>query len=222
MSIRIHPSILAADFANFERELQRIGTADAAHVDIMDAHFVPNLTFGIPMVERLAEVSPIPLDAHLMIDDPDRWAADYARAGAASVTFHLEAAADPIATARSIRAAGARAGVALKPGTAADAVLAELAEFDLILVMTVEPGFGGQSFMAETMPKLRQVATTVAEHGSSTLIQVDGGITTETIVQAAAHGANTFVAGSSVFRSSDPAEAIAELRAVAERSVRSL
>jgi ribulose-phosphate 3-epimerase len=222
VSIRIHPSILAADFANFERELQRIGTADAAHVDIMDAHFVPNLTFGIPMVERLAEVSPIPLDAHLMIDDPDRWAADYARAGAASVTFHLEAAADPIATARSIRAAGGRAGVALKPGTAAEGVLAELEEFDLILVMTVEPGFGGQSFMADTMPKLRQIADAVAESGSSTLIQVDGGITTETIVTAATNGADTFVAGSSVFRSSDPAQAIDELRKVAERAVRSL
>ncbi|MET0590257.1 MAG: ribulose-phosphate 3-epimerase [Naasia sp.] len=221
MSIRIHPSILAADFANFERELRRIATADAAHVDVMDAHFVPNMTFGLPMVERLAEVSPVPLDVHLMIDDPDRWAADYARAGAASVTFHVEAAADPIATARAIRAAGARAGVALKPGTDPDLVLAELAEFDMILVMTVEPGFGGQEFMADTMPKLRRVSDAVAATGAAVRIQVDGGITTETAVDAARHGADTFVAGSSVFRSEDPADAIAQLRRVAERAARS-
>ncbi|WP_246854264.1 ribulose-phosphate 3-epimerase [Naasia sp. SYSU D00057] len=211
----IHPSILAADFANLERELHRIAAADLVHVDVMDAHFVPNLTLGLPVVQRLAEVSPIPLDAHLMIEDPDRWAPDYAAAGASSVTFHVEAAKDPVATARAIRARGARAGLALKPGTPAEPWLERLDEFDLILVMTVEPGFGGQQFMPEVMPKLRQVADAAAAHGRDLRIQVDGGISTTTIGTAAAHGANTFVAGSSVFRSDDPARAIRALRKAA-------
>nr|WP_210505673.1 ribulose-phosphate 3-epimerase [Naasia sp. SYSU D00057] len=215
MSLTIHPSILAADFANLERELHRIAAADLVHVDVMDAHFVPNLTLGLPVVQRLAEVSPIPLDAHLMIEDPDRWAPDYAAAGASSVTFHVEAAKDPVATARAIRARGARAGLALKPGTPAEPWLERLDEFDLILVMTVEPGFGGQQFMPEVMPKLRQVADAAAAHGRDLRIQVDGGISTTTIGTAAAHGANTFVAGSSVFRSDDPARAIRALRKAA-------
>jgi len=213
--LTIHPSILAADFANLERELQRIAAADLVHVDVMDAHFVPNLTLGLPVVQRLAEVSPIPLDAHLMIEDPDRWAPDYAAAGASSVTFHVEAAKDPVATARAIRARGARAGLALKPGTPAEPWLERLDEFDLILVMTVEPGFGGQQFMPEVMPKLRQVAEAAAAHGRDLRIQVDGGVSTTTIGTAAAHGANTFVAGSSVFRSEDPARAIRALRKAA-------
>ena len=215
MSLTIHPSILAADFANLERELHRIAAADLVHVDVMDAHFVPNLTLGLPVVQRLAEVSPIPLDAHLMIEDPDRWAPDYAAAGASSVTFHVEAAKDPVATARAIRARGARAGLALKPGTPAEPWLERLDEFDLILVMTVEPGFGGQQFMPEVMPKLRQVAEAAAAHGRDLRIQVDGGVSTTTIGTAAAHGANTFVAGSSVFRSEDPARAIRALRKAA-------
>ena len=209
----IHPSILAADFANLERELQRIAAADLVHVDVMDNHFVPNLTIGLPVVERLAAVSPIPIDAHLMIDDADRWAPDYASAGAASVTFHVEAASDPIATARAIRARGARVGLALKPGTPADPWLDRLDEFDMILVMTVEPGFGGQSFMESTMPKLAQLAAAVERSGRDVRLQVDGGISTSTIRIAAANGADTFVAGSSVFAAADPAEAIATLRA---------
>ncbi|GGI47124.1 ribulose-phosphate 3-epimerase [Agromyces flavus] len=200
MPMRINPSILAADFANLERELGRISSADLVHVDIMDNHFVPNLTFGLPMVERLQEVSPIPLDVHLMIDDPDRWAPGYAEAGAASVTFHVEAARDPIALARRLRDIGARAGIALKPGTPVDPYLDVLHEFDQVLVMTVEPGFGGQSFMPETMPKLRRVADAVTDAGLDVWLQVDGGISVDTIGVAAEAGANTFVAGSAVFR----------------------
>lgn len=215
MVTRINPSILAADFANLEREFGRIGTADLAHVDVMDNHFVPNLTLGLPVVERLLQVSPIPLDIHLMIDDPDRWAPAYAEAGAFSVTFHAEAAADAVGLARRLRSIGARAGLALKPGTPVEPCLELLAEFDQVLVMTVEPGFGGQSFMPATMPKLALLADAVRANGLDVWLQVDGGITEDTIVQAAQAGANTFVAGSSVFNG-DPAEQIARLRAAAE------
>ena len=211
MSTRINPSILAADFANLERELGRIRSADLVHVDIMDNHFVPNLTFGLPMVERLQQVTPIPLDVHLMIEDPDRWAPGYAEAGAASVTFHAEAAHDPIALARRLRGIGARAGIALKPGTPVDGFLDVLHEFDQVLVMTVEPGFGGQSFMPETMPKLRRVADAVADSGLDVWLQVDGGLAAATIGMAAEAGANTFVAGSAVFRGV-PEDQIALLR----------
>jgi ribulose-phosphate 3-epimerase len=214
VTVRINPSILAADFANFERELGRIATADLVHVDIMDNHFVPNLTFGLTMTERLQELSTIPLDVHLMIDDPDRWAPGYAEAGAYSVTFHAEAAADAVALARRLRDIGSRAGIALKPGTPVEPYLELLPEFDQVLVMTVEPGFGGQSFMESTMPKLRLLRERVASTGLDVWLQVDGGITAETIVVAAEAGADTFVAGSSVFRG-DPAENIATLRAAA-------
>jgi ribulose-phosphate 3-epimerase len=215
MTTRINPSILAADFANFERELGRISSADLVHVDIMDNHFVPNLTFGLPMVERLQQVSPIPLDVHLMIDDPDRWAPGYAEAGAFSVTFHVEAAADPVGLARRLRQLGARAGIALKPGTDIEPYLDLLPEFDQVLVMTVEPGFGGQSFMPETMPKLRRVADAVRAAGLDVWLQVDGGITADTIGIAADAGADTFVAGSAVFGAEVPADRIASLREAA-------
>jgi ribulose-phosphate 3-epimerase len=212
MATRINPSILAADFVNLEHDLSRIASADLVHVDVMDNHFVPNLTFGPQMVSRIQDVSPIPLDVHLMIDDPDRWAPGYAELGAYSVTFHAEAAADPVALARRLRAIGARAGIALKPGTPADGFLELLTEFDQVLVMTVEPGFGGQSFMTETMPKLRSLREAVEGRGLDVWLQVDGGVTEETIVVAADNGADTFVAGSSVFRG-EPAERIAGLRA---------
>ena len=211
MSTRINPSILAADFANLERELGRIRSADLVHVDIMDNPVVPNLTFGLPMVERLQQVTPIPLDVHLLIEDPDRWAPGYAEAGAASVTFHVEAAHDPIALARRLRDIGSRAGIALTPGTPVDGFLEVLHEFDQVLVMTVEPGFGGQSFMPETMPKLRRVADAVADSGLDVWLQVDGGIAADTIGMAAEAGANTFVAGSAVFRGV-PEDQIALLR----------
>jgi len=214
MTTRINPSILAADFANIEHELARIATADLVHVDVMDNHFVPNLTFGPQMVERIQATSPIPLDVHLMIDDPDRWAPAYAELGAASVTFHVEAATDVVATARRLREIGARAGIALKPGTEAEPFLDVLHEFDQVLVMTVEPGFGGQSFMPETMPKLRRVADAVRARGLDVWLQVDGGVTVDTIGIAAEAGADTFVAGSAVFRGV-PEDQIAALRAAA-------
>ena len=154
----IHPSILSADFSHLAEELQRISGADAAHVDVMDNHFVPNLTLGLPAVERLQAVSPIPLDLHLMIDDPDRWAPAYAEAGCASVTFHAEAAAAPVKLARELRAAGAKAGLAVRPATPVEPYLDLLAELDMLLIMTVEPGFGGQKFLDVTLPKLRRAA----------------------------------------------------------------
>jgi len=209
---RINPSILAADFANMQAELARIATADFAHVDVMDNHFVPNLTFGPQMVERIQATSPIPLDVHLMISDPDRWAPGYAELGAASVTFHLEAAADPVALARRLRAIGSRAGVAIKPGTAGEPLYDILDEFDQILVMTVEPGFGGQGFMPETMPKLRALHDEARRRGSDVWLQVDGGISDATIAQAAAAGADTFVAGSAVYGAADIEAAVIGLR----------
>ncbi|MCC2028995.1 ribulose-phosphate 3-epimerase [Microbacterium sp. YMB-B2] len=209
---RINPSVLSADFVNMQRDLARIATADFAHVDVMDNHFVPNLTFGPQMVERMQATSPIPLDVHLMITDPDHWAPGYAELGAASVTFHLEAAAEPVALARRLRSIGARAGVAIKPGTAGESLYEILDEFDQVLVMTVEPGFGGQSFMPETMPKLRALVDEARRRGSSTWFQVDGGLSDATISQAAEAGADTFVAGSAVYGADDIEAAVTRLR----------
>jgi ribulose-phosphate 3-epimerase len=216
MTVRINPSILSADFANLEAELGSVTTADLVHVDIMDNHFVPNLTFGLPVVERLQQVTPKPLDIHLMIEDPDRWAPGYAEAGAYSVTFHAEAARDAVALARRLRQIGSRAGIALKPGTDVEPYLELLPEFDQVLVMTVEPGFGGQSFMHSTMPKLARLREETTRQNLDVWLQVDGGINESTIVTAAEAGADTFVAGSSVFSTGDPAAAIASLRSAAE------
>jgi len=213
--VRINPSILAADFANLERDVAKISNADFIHVDVMDNHFVPNLTFGLQMVQRLQEVSTPPLDVHLMIDDVDRWAPDYARTGASSVTFHAEATENPVQLARTLRALGCRAGLALKPGTDEESYLELVPEFDQILVMTVEPGFGGQSFMVSTMPKVRRFREAADRYGVETWLQVDGGVDENTIGIARDAGADTFVAGSAVFRSSDPAAQVEALRAAA-------
>ncbi|MBD8466276.1 MULTISPECIES: ribulose-phosphate 3-epimerase [Plantibacter] len=218
MSARINPSILSADFVNLQADLERIASADLVHVDVMDNHFVPNLTFGPQMVGRIQDVSPVPLDVHLMISDVDRWAPGYAELGAFSVTFHAEATGDPVALARRLRSIGARAGIAVKPGTPIEPYLELLPEFDQVLVMTVEPGFGGQSFMPETMPKLQALSAEVARTGLDVWLQVDGGISADTIGIAAAAGADTFVAGSAVYSGSDPASNIALLRAAAEAS----
>lgn len=215
--MQISPSILASDFANLESELRRVENADWAHVDVMDAHFVPNLTLGLPVVEALARVSPIPLDCHLMIDDPDRWAPMYAEAGAASVTFHIEAARDPVSLARNLRGLGARAGMALKPGTAFAPYAELLPELDMVLLMTVEPGFGGQSFMADQMPKVREVRAAVARCGGEIWVQVDGGVSTSTIQACAEAGADVFVAGSAVFGAQAAASAVEQLRELATR-----
>ncbi|WP_322409085.1 ribulose-phosphate 3-epimerase [Microbacterium invictum] len=216
-AVRINPSILAADFVRMADELARIAAADFVHVDVMDNHFVPNLTFGPQMVERIQDTSPVPLDVHLMIDDPERWAPGYAEIGAASVTFHLEAAREPVSLARRLRAVGARAGVAVKPATPVESLFDVLDEFDQILVMTVEPGFGGQSFMPDTMPKLRALAAEARRRGSEVWLQVDGGIGESTIAQAAEAGADTFVAGSAVFGAAHPEQAIVALRDRAHR-----
>lgn len=217
--MQIAPSILSADFANLERDLQRIATADSAHVDVMDYHFVPNLTLGLPVVEALQRVTPIPLDCHLMIDDPDRWAPAYAEAGADSVTFHIEAVRDPRALAKDLHAAGARACMALKPGTAFAPYEELLEVVDMVLVMTVEPGFGGQSFMADQMPKVREVREAIKRRGGEIRIQVDGGVSSSTIEQCAEAGADVFVAGSAVYGADDAAAAIKELRELATSCV---
>ncbi|WP_445154555.1 ribulose-phosphate 3-epimerase [Arthrobacter sp. Hor0625] len=213
----INPSILSADFANLQSELHKIRTADAVHVDVMDNHFVPNLSLGLPVVQRLQEVSPIPLDAHLMIEHADRWAPAYADAGLASVTFHAEASIAPVKLARELRARGAKAGIALRPGSAVEPFLDMLGELDMILIMTVEPGFGGQEFLDLTLAKIRRARAAIDASGLDVKLQVDGGITEKTIQRAAEAGADVFVAGSAVYGADDPAEAIARLRAAGRR-----
>jgi ribulose-phosphate 3-epimerase len=215
----IAPSLLSADFARLADEVARIADADWVHVDVMDAHFVPNLTLGLPVVQAIQRVSPIPLDCHLMIDNPERWAPDYAELGARNVTVHAEACTDPRAVARDIRAAGALAGLALKPGTPLERYLDVLPDFDTLLVMTVEPGFGGQDFIAEVLPKVHRARELVDTGHLTLLVEVDGGINADTIEQAAAAGADVFVAGSAVYGVDDPARAIAALRAQAAAAV---
>lgn len=216
--MRITPSLLNADFANLAAEAAKVPTADFLHMDVMDNHFVPNLTLGLPVVEALLKVSPIPIDCHLMIEDPLRWAPPYAEAGAGSVTFHVEAATaagqDPVTVARAIRAAGSRVGMALKPKTPWAPYQDLLGELDMVLVMTVEPGFGGQNFMADQMPKVRQVREAVRRHGGEVWIQVDGGVGADTIEQCAEAGADVFVAGSAVYGAESAAAAVDELRAL--------
>lgn len=216
----IAPSILSADFARLGEEAEAVDNADWLHVDVMDAHFVPNLTLGLPVVESLRKATTLPLDCHLMVEDPDRWAPGYAEAGAANVTFHVEAATDAAQTARAIRAEGALAGLALKPGTALEPYLELLREFDTLLVMTVEPGFGGQRFMAEVLPKVRMAREHVNSGHLRLFVEVDGGIDEATIEAAAAAGADVFVAGSAVYGADDPAAAVERLRASARAAMR--
>jgi ribulose-phosphate 3-epimerase len=209
----IAPSLLSADFARLADEVQRVSDADWVHVDVMDAHFVPNLTLGLPVVQAIQAVSPVPLDCHLMIEDPERWAPGYAEAGARNVTVHAEACADPRAVARDLKAAGALAGLAIKPATPLAAYLDVLPAFDTLLVMTVEPGFGGQSFMPEVLPKVAEARRLVETGHLRLLLEVDGGINADTIELAARAGADVFVAGSAVYGAEDPQQAIAALRA---------
>jgi ribulose-phosphate 3-epimerase len=220
MTMRIQPSILSADFVNFERDFGTISSADGIHVDVMDGHFVPNLTFGPGMVKRMQEVTSLPLDVHLMIEDANRWAPVYAAIGVFSVTVHFEACSDAVAVAKEIRAHGVRAGLSIKPNTPVSAIEGLIEHFDQILVMSVEPGFGGQSFMESALSKISEVRQTIDSHSLDTWVQVDGGIDLKTIAEAAKAGADTFVAGSTVFGAPDRNTMIDDLRKAAENAVR--
>lgn len=213
--MHIHPSILSADYSNFARDLSTLQTADAVHVDVMDNHFVPNLTFGLGVVEALRKVTTLPLDVHLMIADPERWAPPYAEF-AESVTFHLEASRTPLALAREIRALGAKVAIAIKPNTPVQNIVELLPEIDMVLIMTVEPGFGGQSLIPETLQKIAHARSEIRASGLDIALQVDGGVTEDNIAELAALGANVFVAGSAVFKNPDRDAQILKLRGLAQ------
>lgn len=209
MDFLISPSVLNCNLGRLSAEISLVeGVADMIHLDVMDNHFVPNLTFGLPVVASVIEQTNLRADVHLMIDDPDRWAPAYADAGAYSVTFHIEASRSPVSLAQNLRSAGARSAAALKPATDLTSIESVLPYLDMILIMTVEPGFGGQPFMRDMLPKIRQAREM---SGADMWIEVDGGVSADNILECRDAGANIFVAGSSVYRSSDPAAEVARL-----------
>ncbi len=218
--IRICPSILNADHTNLSSEIARIADAsDILHLDVMDNVFVPNKTFTLQESMAIIKNSPIPVDSHLMVADPDVVAVEYAKVGSASVTFHWEASASPSETLKAIRGAGSRAALAVKPGTPFSSVRELLSELDMLLIMTVEPGFGGQKFMVDMLPKIREAHEAILElSGPRPWLQVDGGISLETIALAAEAGADAFVAGSAVFKAESPAAMCQQLRELATHS----
>jgi len=211
---KIAPSILSADFARLGDEIQRVEAAgaDLIHFDVMDGHFVPNLSIGIPVLESVRKITRLPLDAHLMIDDPGRYLEAFVKAGADSISVHVEVCPDLPAIARQMRALGVRASVAINPETAPDRVIAAAEHFDMILVMSVHPGFGGQGFIPETVAKLRTIRETIDRRGLEVDLEVDGGIKIDNVATAAAAGANVFVSGSGIFGKPDYAAIITEMR----------
>jgi ribulose-phosphate 3-epimerase len=215
VALRIMPSILSADFANLQTAIELVPSSDAVHVDVMDNHFVPNLTLGLPVVESIRKITDKMLDIHLMIEQPDRWAPAYAEVGAESVTFHVEAAAAPVRLARELRSRGARAGMALKPATSIEPYEDLLPEFDMVLIMTVEPGFGGQSFLDLCLPKIARTRAMLDKLGGDIWLQIDGGVSLETVERCAAAGVDSFVAGSTVFGAADPDAMVGQLRQLA-------
>lgn len=216
MGIRITPSVLNADLADLNAEIARVPDSDAIHLDVMDNRFVPNLTFGLPVVERVRAGTDKMLDIHLMIAEADRWAPGYAEAGAESVTFHIEASDAPIRLARQLRSLGARASMGLRPATPIEPYEDLLGELDMVLLMTVEPGFGGQSFLDMVLPKIQRTRALLDKHGGDIWLQVDGGVSPETIERCAEAGADTFVAGSAVYKADDPDAMVRKLRELAE------
>ena len=215
MGIRITPSILNANLAALNAEIARIPSADAVHLDVMDNRFVPNLTFGLPMVQSVRAGTDKMLDVHLMIAEVDRWAPGFADAGAESVTFHIEASDAPVKLARELRALGARASMGLRPATPIEPYADLLDELDMVLLMTVEPGFGGQSFLDIMLPKIRRTRALLDAKGGDIWLQVDGGISADTIERCAEAGADTFVAGSAVYSAADPDAVVRALKASA-------
>ena len=217
MPNRIHPSVLNADLSRLDAEIARIPSADAIHLDVMDNSFVPNLTFGLPVVESVRANNPDrALDIHLMIDNADRWAPAYAEAGCESVTFHVEASQAPIRTARQLRSLGSKASIGLRPQTPIEPLADIITEFDMVLIMTVDPGFGGQRFLDGMLGKIRRTRDLVRATGQQIWIQVDGGVGEDTIDRCVDAGADVFVAGSAVFRAEDPDAMVRALKGQAD------